>query len=164
MPSDFALVACGVLIVTALVALFVKRTSVSLITLFYSSITMGVIFTLYGSVLIGLLHIITFAGAVSVMILTVVLMTGESKLDMGASLAKVGVIGGALVVVAGASLVLLAGLPAGAAAVQLSSPLSPLQFVWQLRPWDLLILLTLFASSMIVVVNLLSKENEAVQA
>jgi NADH:ubiquinone oxidoreductase subunit 6 (subunit J) len=155
-----ALVVSGILVATAIMALSSRRVSVSLITLFYSSLMLGIIFTLYGSVLIGLLHIITFAGAVSVMILTVVLMTGESDLDIGLSPAKVGAIGGALVVVVGAALVLLGGLPPGVTASQLSSALSPLQFVWQLRPWDLLILLMLFASSMIVVVNLLSKEHE----
>jgi hypothetical protein len=41
------------------------------------------------------------------------------------------------------------------------SPSNLLQFVWEYRPWDLLILLVIFASAMVVVTNLFSKEIES---
>lgn len=157
MSDEVALVLSALLLATAATALFSKRVSVSLITLFYSSIMLGVIFTLYGNVLVGLIHIITFAGAVSVMLLTAILMTGESSLDIGATPAKVGIVGGVLLVVAAASYTLLGGLPQLPAQPALQST-SLLQFVWQFRPWDLLILLMVFASSMVVVANLFSRD------
>ena len=85
MSSELALTIAASLIVTTATALFSKKMSVSLIMLFYSSITLGVIFTLYGSVLVGLLHIVTFAGAIPVILLTVIMMTGESNLEIGAN-------------------------------------------------------------------------------
>jgi len=157
MSSEIALLSSAVLLATAVIALFSKRVSVSLITLFFSSLTLGVIFTLYGGVLIGLLHIITFAGAVTVLLLSAILMIGESQLPMKATTRTVAVLGGLLVVVALAAYDLLTALPSlpSEAALQ---PTELFQFIWQFRPWDLLILLMVFASSMIVVVNLFSRE------
>jgi NADH:ubiquinone oxidoreductase subunit 6 (subunit J) len=152
------LLASAMLIVTAVVALFSKRVSVSLIMLFYSSVTLGVIFTLYGSVLVGLLHIITFAGAVSVLMLTAILMIGESKLEIRANTAAIAVLGALLVLVVVASYRLLSALPSGPTPTNTLPPAELLQFIWLFRPWDLLILLMVFASSMIVVVNLFSRE------
>lgn len=148
----------AVLLVTAAVALFSKRISISLITLFYSSITLGIIFTIYNGVLVGLLHIVTFAGAVSVLLLTAILMVGEPKLDMNASKGAVATLAAVLVVVVIAAYKLLSRLPTGLGAVSSYPPTALLQFVWLFRPWDLLILLMVFASSMIVVVNLFSRE------
>jgi NADH:ubiquinone oxidoreductase subunit 6 (subunit J) len=147
-----------VLIATAAAALFVRRVSVSLILLFYSSLTLGIVFTLYGSVLVGLLHIITFAGAVSVLLLTSILMMGESRLEMKGGAAVAAVLGAVLVVVVVAAYALLSGLPGGASSLANMQPAELFQFIWQFRPWDLLVLLMVFASSMVVVVNLFSKE------
>jgi NADH:ubiquinone oxidoreductase subunit 6 (subunit J) len=158
--TDVALLASAVLLVTAATALFSKKISVSLIMLFYSSLTLGLIFTLYGSILVGLLHIITFAGAVSVLMLTSFLMTGESKMEVKTGASVAAVLGGILVVAVVAAYELLAGLPSTAAAA-VPPPTELFQFIWQFRPWDLLILLMVFASSMIVVVNLFSKESVA---
>lgn len=157
MSADLSLLGSAALLVTSFAALYVKRTTVSLIMMFYASIVLGVIFSLYGGVLIGLFHIITFAGAVSVLLLSAVLMTGESDLRLGASGARLCILGAVLVAVAFASAALLGGLPSGAA-VQAASPSALLSFVWTYRPWDLLILVMVYASSMAVVVNLFSKE------
>jgi NADH:ubiquinone oxidoreductase subunit 6 (subunit J) len=156
--NELAVVTCATLLATAVAALFSKKVTTSLIMLFYCSVVLGIVFTLYGSIFVGLFHIITFAGAVSVMLLTAVLMTGESNLSMGTSSARVLVLGGVLLIVGGASVLLLGGLPTGLPPAAPLSPTDLLQFIWELRPWDLLILLMVFASSMIVVANLLSRD------
>ena len=79
-----ALLISGALFATVAVALLSTKVSNSLIALFYTSIVLGVAFTLYGDALLGLLTMITFAGAISVLLLSVVLITGESKIDLGA--------------------------------------------------------------------------------
>jgi NADH:ubiquinone oxidoreductase subunit 6 (subunit J) len=162
MSVDVALFLSVVLLVAVVVALFSKSVTVSLIALFYASITLGITFTLYGSILVGLLEIITFAGAISVMLLTAILMIGESKLDIGASKLKLVVVGIAIVIASFATaLVLERGLPLSSSSATggtIFSPSDLLQFIWQFRPWDLLILLIIFASAMVVVTNLFSKE------
>jgi len=158
--NEVALLSSAALLGTAVTALYSKRVSISLIMLFYSSVILGVVFTFYGSALIGVLYIITFAGAVSVMLLTAVLMTGESNLSIGAGAAKASLIGAALVLATVASSLLFGGLPSNLGAQPTPSPLAALQFIWLYRPWDLLIMLMIFASSMVVVVNLFSKEGQ----
>ncbi len=163
MSAEVALILSVVLIAAVVVALFSKSVSVSLIGLFYASIALGIIFTIYGSIIVGLLEIITFAGAVSVLMLTAILMTGESKLDIGAHNLKIILLATAIgVFVVGAS-PFFVGLPNSSSAASSSagafSPSNLLQFVWEYRPWDLLILLVIFASAMVVVTNLFSKED-----
>jgi NADH-quinone oxidoreductase subunit J len=160
LSNEVALLTSAALLSTAVAGLYSKRVSVSLIMLFYSSIILGVIFTFYGGAFIGLLHVITFAGAVSVMLLTAVLMTGESDLSIGSGAGKTSLIGAALVVTTVASSLLFGGLPSNLAAQPTQSPTATLQFIWLYRPWDLLILLMVFASSMVVVANLFSKEGQ----
>lgn len=156
-PVEITLLLSTALLVTVIVAIFSKSMSITVIMLFYASLVLGIIFTVYQGILVGVLHIITFAGAMSVMLLTVVLMTGETKLDIGnrslaALLSTI-----TMLVVAASSYSLF---------VQIQSPvrsstestLELLAFVWTYRPWDLLILIIIFAAAMIVVANLLSKE------
>ena len=157
MPSELALLTSVALVATAAGGLFAKRMSVSLIFLFYSSVTLGIIFTLYGSVFVGLLHIITFAGAISVMLLTSMLMIGESNLDIGIRKLEGLVVGLVAALGAAASYIVFARLPSSGTQEALQ-PFSLLQFIWQFRPWDLLILIMIFASSMIAVANLFSRE------
>jgi len=162
MSVDVALFLSTILLIAVVVALFSKSVTVSLIALFYASITLGIAFALYGSVLVGLLEIITFAGAISVMLLTAILMIGESKLDIGASKLKLVVVGTTIVIVSFATaLIMERGLPLSSSSstgVSTFSPSDLLQFIWEFRPWDLLILLIIFASAMVVVTNLFSKE------
>ncbi len=149
----------AVLVATVLVALFSKKVSVSLIALFYASIVLGVTFTVYGDVLVGLLTMVTFAGAVSVLLLSVILMTGESKLDIRAGKVPLGLTALTLAVAVSSLYTLLpafAGTTAGSSS-DISN--SVLAFAWQFRPWDLLILVTVFASAMLGVSNLLSREH-----
>jgi len=137
------------------VALLTKSVSVSLITLFYASLILGIIFATYGGIVVGLVHVITFAGAISVMLLTVLLMTGESKLIIGSRQTAGALLVVSIPVIGAASYELLQG----AFVINLpeSSLSSLLQFLWEFRPWDLLILIMIFASSMIAIANLLSK-------
>jgi NADH:ubiquinone oxidoreductase subunit 6 (subunit J) len=158
MSGEVALLLSAALLVTVIGALFSRSMSITLIMMFYASIVLGVIFTIYQGILVGLLHIIIFAGAVSVMLLTVVLMTGQTDLSIGkrslaALLATITVL-----VVAAASYSLFSAAPTG---VQSQQTMSILSFVWTLRPWDLLILVIIFSGSMTAVINLLSKEEEA---
>ena len=158
MASDYVpFVIAGILLATVLVALFSKKVSISLIALFYSSIMLGVVFTIYGDVLVGLLTMVTFAGAVSVLMLSVILITGESKLDIGAGRVSVGLTALTLAVAVSCVYVLTSGL-AGVPTTLLSDVSTTVMgFAWQFRPWDLLILVTVFASSMLAVVNLLAR-------
>ena len=155
MSGEVALLLSAALLVTVLSALFSRSMSMTLISMFYASLVVGVIFTLYQGILVGLLHIIIFAGAVSVMLLTAVLMTGETDLGIGKrSLAAL--LSAVTILIVGASFYsLFSTLPSELAE---APTMSILEFVWVFRPWDLLILVIIFASAMTVVVNLLSKE------
>lgn len=159
MASEFVpFVTSGLLVITVLIALFSKKVSVSLISLFYSSIMLGIIFTVYGDTLAGLLTMVTFAGAVSVLFLTVILMTGESKLDIGAGRTSLGLLALTLAVAIASVYALTSGLPGTLGGNYFDVSQDMMSFVWQYNPWDLLILVTVFASAMLGVTNLLSRE------
>jgi NADH:ubiquinone oxidoreductase subunit 6 (subunit J) len=143
------------LLATVGFALFSSKVSTSLISLFYSSVLLALVFAFFGDAFLGVVQMTTFAGAVTVLTLTVILLTGESRLGLGAKRAWIA--GGALVAtVAAVAFVFLAGTPAtpGASYPDLSTQL--FSFLWEYRPWDLLILMMAFASAMITITNLLS--------
>ena len=158
MSFEVALLLSVGLIATVIAALFSRSTSLSLIMLFYSSLILGIIFATYGGILPGLVHIITFAGAVSVMLLTVVLMTGESKLMIGSFRLALLLSVVSVPVVGAAAYELLKGV-----SIPSQPPIpgvtSLFQFIWEFRPWDLLILVMVFAASMTVIVNLFSRKS-----
>jgi len=159
LASDILSITLSVAIVaTVLVALFAKKVSISLIFLFYASTLLGIIFTIYGNALVGLMQIVTFSGAVSVLFLTVILLTGESKLDIGANRLTLTAVAGALILV----FLALTQVPQELAGLSPSSysdvSLQTFSFLWQFRPWDFLILVTVFAAAMVTVANLFSRE------
>ena len=159
MPSDILSIAISVAIIaTVLVALFSKEVSISLIFLFYASTLLGIAFTLYGNALVGLMQIVTFSGAVSVLFLTVMLMTGESKLDIGATRLTIAIAAGALIVVLAALVEISMGFGGSSPSSYPDMSLQTFSFLWEFRPWDLLILVTVFASAMVTVANLFSRE------
>ncbi len=159
MASEILSIAISVTILaTVLVALFSKKVSVSLIALFWTSTLLGVVFTAYGNALVGLMQIVTFSGAVSVLFLTVILMTGESKLDIGATRLTIMAVAGALVLVILALTQVSPGLVGLSPSEYTDVSLATFSFLWQFRPWDLLILVTVFASAMVTVANLFSRE------
>ena len=151
-----ALLLSGALLATVAVALLSTKVSNSLIALFYTAIVLGITFTVYGDGLLGLLTMVTFAGAISVLLLSVVLITGESNLNLGArrlalwSVPLAGAVGGA-------SLLAVFNGQAGGLTASDSS-LAVLGFLWTLRPWDLLILMVVFAGAMVAIVSLLGGE------
>jgi hypothetical protein len=155
MAGEVALLLSAALLVTVLSALFSRSMSITLIMMFYASIVLGVIFTIYQGILVGLLHIVTFAGAVSVMLLTVVVMTGQTDLSIGKRSLALTLAAVTILVVGAASYSLFSVLPSG---VQPGQAMNILPFIWTFRPWDLLILVIVFAGAMTAVVNLLSKE------
>jgi len=152
-----AVVLAGGLFVTVAVALISSKVSNSLIALFYSSIILGIAFTLYGDALLGLVTMITFAGAISVLLLSVVLITGESNLNFGPRRLAAGAIPLAAVVGGVSLLALFTGQAGGIASSD--SSLNVLSFLWTLRPWDLLILMVVFAGAMVAIVSLLGGED-----
>jgi len=151
-----ALLISGALFVSVGASLLSTKVSNSLISLFYASIVLGVGFTVYGDGLLGLLTMITFAGAISVLLLSVVLITGESRLDLGARKIALGAIPLAAAI-GGVSLVAVFTGQAGGIATTDSS-LAVLSFLWTLRPWDLLILIVVFGGAMVSIVSLLGRE------
>jgi NADH:ubiquinone oxidoreductase subunit 6 (subunit J) len=155
MAGEIALLLSAALLVTILGALFSRSMSITLIMMFYASIVLGVIFTLYQGILVGLLHIVTFAGAVSVMLLTVVLMTGQTDLSIGRRSLALSLAAVTILVVAAASYSLFSAAPSG---VQPAQAMNILSFIWTLRPWDLLILVIVFSGAMTAIINLLSRE------
>jgi NADH:ubiquinone oxidoreductase subunit 6 (subunit J) len=152
-----ALLISGALFVTVAMSLLTSKVSYSLISLFYASIVLGIGFTLYGDGLLGLLTMITFAGAISVLLLSVVLITGESKLSLGAREIALGAIPLAAAIGGGSVVTVFSGQSGGLATSD--SSLAVLSFLWTLRPWDLLILIVVFAGAMVTIVSLLGKEN-----
>lgn len=151
-----ALVLSGALFASAAGAILSSKVSNSLISLFYTSVFLGIAFTVYGDGLLGLLTMVTFAGAISVLLLTVVLMTGESKLDFGGRRLAVAAIPLAAGVAGISALLLFTGQAVGTSA---DSSLSVLSFLWTLRPWDLLILIVASAGAMATIVSLLGGED-----
>jgi len=153
-----ALLLSAALIGTIGFALISSKVSSALIALFYSSVVLGVIFTVFGDALLGVIQMATFAGAISVLTLVVILITGESYLGMGAR--RLGIaVGAILVTFVAAAFAYLTS--AGSSASTASYPdisSQVFQFLWLNRPWDLLILIMAFASAMVTVINLLSRE------
>ena len=154
-----ALLISGALFATVAAALISTKVSNSLIALFYTSVVLGVAFTVYGDGLLGLLTMITFAGAISVLLLSVVLITGESKLDLGAR--KVALASVPLVAAVGgiSLLALFSGQAGGLAATD--SSIGVLGLLWTQRPWDLLILMVVFAGAMVAIISLLGGDDQA---
>ena len=152
-----ALLISGALFVTVAASLLSSKVSTSLIALFYSSIVLGIGFTVYGDGLLGLLTMITFAGAISVLLLSVVLITGESKIDLGARKLALGAVP-LVAAIAGVSLTVVFSGQAGGIATSDSS-LAVLSFLWTLRPWDLLMLIVGFGAAMVGIVKMLGRED-----
>ena len=138
-------------------ALFTPKVSSSLIALFYASVILAVIFTVYGDTLVGLVQMATFAGAISVLTLSVILMTGESRLVLGAKKLEALAVAALLVFVVVALLLLEGGATVSPGSYpDISSQV--LVFLWVNRPWDPLILIVAFASAMVTISNLMSRE------
>jgi len=158
----------GVMLVgVTFVALMIRRLVWSLILLFYSSIMFGLLLMTYGATFAGLFHIITFAGAVSVLFMVILMIVGSPALSRNDKLGKENFLGMILAVLAAIPLIALVSnfepLPNSMTEqVQLSAlatkPNSALEFLWLMRSWDLLLFVVLLAAAMLGVMNLFSRE------
>ena len=167
MTYEIALVLGVMLVGVTLVALMIRRLVWSLIMLFYSSIVFGLLLMSYGATFAGLFHIITFAGAVSVLFMVILMIVGGEALSSTGKLGKENFLGMILAVLAAIPLLVLVSnfqpLPnVMSEQAQLSGlagqPDGPLGFLWIMRSWDLLLVVILIAAAMLGVMNLFSRE------
>jgi len=164
---EIALILGVMLVGVTFVALIIRRLVWSLILLFYSSIMFGLLLMTYGATFAGLFHIITFAGAVSVLFMVILMIVGSPALSRNDKLGKENFLGMILAVLAAIPLIALVSnfepLPNSMTEqVQLSAlatkPNSALEFLWLMRSWDLLLFVVLLAAAMLGVMNLFSRE------
>jgi NADH:ubiquinone oxidoreductase subunit 6 (subunit J) len=153
------------LVGVTIVALMVRKLVWSLILLFYSSIVFGLLLISYGATFAGLFHIITFAGAVSVLFMVILMIIGGQALSD--KIGKENLAGMILAVLAAIPLVIIVSnfqpfpvrLDEQTQLMGLASqPNNPLWFLWALRSWDLLLVVILVAATMLGVMNLFSRE------
>jgi NADH:ubiquinone oxidoreductase subunit 6 (subunit J) len=167
MSFEISLLLGSMLVGVTIVALMVRKLVWSLILLFYSSIVFGLILIEYGAAFAGLFHIITFACAVSVLFMVILMIVGGQTLSYTDKLGKENFTGMILAVLAAIPLVILVSnfepfpgrLNEQTQLVGLAvQPDNPLGFLWALRSWDLLLLVVLVAAAMLGVMNLFSRE------
>ena len=156
----------GVMLVgVTLVALIVRNLVWSLILLFYSSIIFGLMLMTYGATFAGLFHIITFAGAVSVLFMVILMIVG-GQATYTEKLGKENFVGIVLAVMTAIPLVLLLSnfaplstrIDEQSQLAELTFQINgPLGFLWNIRSWDLLLVVILVAAAMLGVMNLFSR-------
>ena len=88
MSYEITLILGAMLLGVTLVALMIKKLVWSLILLFYASIIFGFILIEYGATFAGLFHIITFAGAVSVLFMVILMIVGGPSLSYAGKLER----------------------------------------------------------------------------
>lgn len=160
--------ALGVMLVgVTFVALLVRRLVWSLILLFYSSIVFGALLFSYDAVFAGLFHIITFAGAVSVLFMVILMIVGAEAWSRADKLGKDNGPGVVLAILAAIPLVILLSnfepfsnrlSEQSQLSALATQPDGPLGFLWLLRSWDLLLIVVLVAAAMLGVMNMFSRE------
>ena len=167
MTYQNALLLGSMLVGVTVVALMVRKLVWSLILLFYSSIVFGILLITYDAAFAGLFHIITFAGAVSVLFMVILMIVGARALSYVDKLGKENFVGTVLAVLAAVPLVILVSnfqpfpnrigeeLQLSQLAAQ---PDEPLGFLWAMRSWDLLLVVVLVAATMLGIMNLFSRE------
>jgi NADH:ubiquinone oxidoreductase subunit 6 (subunit J) len=158
------LILAVLLVASSTGALLVRRLLWSLILLFYSSLLLGGVLFWYGAVYAGLFHIITFAGAVSVMFMIILMLVGQDQPEehgvirstfLGAALAIFGLV---LFTIAIGQLIPAPNriLESGTVAPSVND----LSFLWSFQSWDLVFVLLPVTAAVLVLVNLFSKEGE----
>jgi NADH:ubiquinone oxidoreductase subunit 6 (subunit J) len=121
----------------------------------------------YGASYAGLFQIITFAGAVSVMFMVILMLIGGESVPSGPSFSRERLVGYGF---AAAAFIVVAFLlwqfgPSASRIdeVEISRGLGlaandPLTFLWSLRSWDLLFLTIVISATLAGIVNLFSRE------
>ncbi len=167
MSFETSLLLGAMLVGVTITALMVRKLVWSLILLFYSSIIFGLLLISYGAAFAGLFHIITFAGAVSVLFMVILMIVGGQAFSYMDKLGKENYTGMILAILAAIPLIILVSnfqpfpvrLDERTQLLSLASPPSnPLVFLWALRSWDLLLVVVLVAAAMLGVMNLFSRE------
>lgn len=158
------MILAGLLVASSVSALLIKRLLWSLILLFYSSLSLGGIFLWYGADYAGLFHIVTFAGAVSVMFMVIIMIVGQD-LPAKQSIRPTSVIAVALALSSSIPFMILLGQVTPiqnriAEAAIVGGSVDDLGFLWNFRSWDLVFLLLPISAAILVVINLFSKEGE----
>jgi NADH:ubiquinone oxidoreductase subunit 6 (subunit J) len=158
----------GVMLVgVTIAALMVRKLVWSLIMLFYSSIIFGVLLISYGATFAGLFHIITFAGAVSVLFMVILMIVGGQGFSYMDGLSRENYVGMIIAIVSAIPLVVLVSnfqpfvvrIQEGTQLVALGTQAGdPLAFLWTFRAWDLLLVVILVAAAMLGVMNMFSRE------
>ena len=167
MSFEISLILGAMLVGVTIAALMVRKLVWSLIMLFYSSIIFGLLLISYGATFAGLFHIITFAGAVSVLFMVILMIVGGQAFSYTDKLSKENYTGMIIAIFAAIPLVVLVSnfepfavrVDEGTQLVGLASQAGdPLAFLWTLRAWDLLLVIILVAAAMLGVMNLFSRE------
>jgi NADH:ubiquinone oxidoreductase subunit 6 (subunit J) len=158
------LILAVLLVASSTSALLVRRLLWSLILLFYSSLLLGGILLWYGAVYAGLFHIITFAGAVSVLFMIILMLVGQDPSEK-TGLKRTNLVGVVLAALGLIPFVFAMGQLSPAANKILepsivNGSVNDLSFLWSFRSWDLLFVLLPIAAAVLVLVNLFSKEGE----
>ena len=166
MTYEITLVLGVMLVGVTLVALMLRKLIWSLILLFYSSIIFGLLLMTFGATFAGLFHIITFAGAVSVLFMVIMMIVGgQARTTKG--LGTENYVSILLALLAAIPLILLVSnfqsLPSRITeqtqlAGLVTQPDSALSFLWLMRSWDMLLVVILIAAAMLGVMNLFSRE------
>jgi NADH:ubiquinone oxidoreductase subunit 6 (subunit J) len=166
MTYEITLILGVILVGVTLVALMLRKLIWSLILLFYSSIMFGILLMTFGATFAGLFHIITFAGALSVLFMVIMMIVGEQTVTTR-QFGRENYVGILLALLVALPLIIivsnfqsfpsrineqeqLAGL--------LIQPDGALGFLWIMRSWDMLLLVILIAAAMLGVMNLFSRE------
>ncbi len=166
MTYEITLILGVMLVGVTFVALIIRRLVWSLILLFYSSIVFGLLLMTYGAAFAGLFHIITFAGAVSVLFMVILMIVGGPAQSRSDKFGRENSLGMILAILAAIPLIVLVSnfqpfpnriteqTQLTALATQ---PDSPLGFLWILRSWDMLLVVIVVAAAMLGVMNLFSR-------
>ena len=167
MTTALTIIFATLLIVVTLSALVIKRLVYSLIMLFFSGLLLGAIFLIYGASYAGLFQIITFAGAVSVMFMVILMLVGGELLPTGPRFSREQLVG-CILAAAGFLVVAIILWQSTGSLVRIDEGTvtqglgtfgnDPLTFLWSFRSWDVLFLILLVSATLAGIVNLFSKE------
>ena len=169
MAIELTILLSALLIGVTLSALLIKRLVYSLIMLFYSGLLLGCIFLAYGASYAGLFQIITFAGAVSVMFMVILMLIGGESTPTGQRISREQVVGLGLSImgflVVSTILWQFGPSPTPVEETVLAQQMGfatddPLSFLWSLRSWDVLFLVILVSAALAGILNLFSKEGD----
>lgn len=164
MTEPVPLVLAVLLVASSVSALLVRRLLWSLILLFYSSLLLGGILFWYGAIYAGLFHIITFAGAVSVMFMVIIMLVGQDVSEKGPFTPTLTGLGLAFLGLIPFVLFTRQLQPVQNAVQEtalVSSSIDDLAFLWKYQSLNIIFILLPVTVAILAVINLFSKEGES---